>query len=294
MKNRIFWFICMALICSYGRTVKADMTTEESAANAENTLSQAAQDIKTISNDRDIISNQTIVLTPDSFIPAEKLTQVKTDLLQLEQDYLELHTQINNLKEHTDKSGEHNTVLNFERCVVEAQKLHAVIANIAFFANSAKNSRESNSISEIKSIAARISGGDLARLLPALSSGVQTETMDNFQQYSHDYEYHLRGIQRATKQLTDSSTMSGIQRPFPIPEPIPIPPVPYHPPVTPGPSPSQPDNSDVEGCKDDCSSQYDADCDACGQYVTDARARALCYSSAASRQGICIRNCYHH
>lgn len=286
MQRSISWQMCLALFFFYGSSVKAGMTEEEAAEVAGNTLSQAAQEIKQTSTATNIIGNQNTVYVPDQSNLVNRVKQIQVDLLTLEQNSKELPKQISDLEKDTPES---TTFLILKNCVIEAQRLHAEIAYLAFRAKTDSIPTKNNSILEIALITLRLS--ETASQISSVSfSEKHTERADDFQRYIHGYKYHMDGIQRATEELASSNVMARQNRPFPIPIPIPQPP--YHPPVTPGPSPAQPAD-DTDSCTDDCSDQYDADCEACGEYVTDPRARALCYSSAASRQGVCIRNCYH-
>lgn len=263
---------------------KANMDQEGAVVNAENSLAIAIQEVREISRHPIPTQKQSKYST--------KLQEVKADLLKLEGDYKDIQKQLINLAEkpkHSQKDID-QVVFYYENCVNREQEIHAEIAYVSFFVENGEQGIPYDDVLAMEVITARIA--EVSNNISRINLPPEIYKLDDIQKYRHDFGYHLSGILSALDEIKKSAMSFDIQRPFPIPVPTPIPPQPYHP-ANPGPAPSQPDQGAAESCKDDCNSQYDADCDACGQYVTDPRARALCYSSAASRQGVCIRNCYH-
>lgn len=243
-----------------------------------------------------------------------KLISVKNDLLKLELELNVFQTDLANMETAAaslpDIAGNDfqkaikHAILKLEGCVNTTQRLHAESANIAFLAKTGKRISAQRPASEISAITIRLSGLSQSTIAPSsdrLRSIARTQgTFDasaetlweigDIQRYAHNLTYHLHGIHKAVEDVLASS--GAIGRPG-FPFPIPFPPYPYHPPINPT-HPSTPTSDAIEECKDDCNYQYDADCESCSDYVTDPRALALCYSSAADRQGTCIRNCYRN
>lgn len=306
MNGKISWLLGFVLF--FGSTAGA---TESEIAESLKNFGEGGSVFSDFHNSSTRFNSTVVYADPGNSI---KLNSVKNDLLKLELELNEFQTNLANIgtaaanspniaENDFQKDIEH-AILKLEGCVNTTQRLHAESANIAFLAKTDKRISAQRPASEISAVTIRLSGFSQSLIAPSanrLRSIARTQgivdasaemlwKIGDIQRHTHNLTYHLLGIHKAAEDLLASS--GAIGRPgFPIP--IPFPPYPYHPPINP-PHPSTPTSDAIEECKDDCNYQYDADCESCSDYVTDPRALALCYSSAADRQGTCIRNCYRN